>query len=99
VTAFVRNGDAPLFDERPTHRQPTAMTPEQQALLTALRAIADRHGWSSRCPRIEIAAGPRAFDVRCSDDGRTIWHRVGTADQIAGALGQWVERRVLTLAR
>jgi hypothetical protein len=67
------------------------MTSEQQELWSRLRAIGDRHGPSDRGSRIEIAGGPRVFDVRCSDAERTIWHWAGTTDQIAGALEKWID--------
>ena len=72
------------------------MTSEQQALLARLRDVADRRGWSDGYSQMEVSAGPRAFDVRCSEGTDAIWHWVGTADQIVGALEHWLSRRGLS---
>jgi hypothetical protein len=69
------------------------MTQAQHELQSRLIAITDRRRWSHGNARIQITAGPRVFDVCCSDGVRTIWHWVGTADQIARALDNWIEQR------
>src|SRR5262245_11319103 len=63
------------------HQGLRTMTPHQAELLSRLHAIRDRHDLQ-RCAQIEVLGGPRVFDARCYDAGRTIWHWAGTADQI-----------------
>jgi hypothetical protein len=75
------------------------MTPEQPELFLRLEAMADRHGWSLEHSRTRVAAGPRVFDVSCTDGAHTLWHWVGTSDEIAGALDQWIERRTVLQSR
>ena len=42
---------------------------------------------------LEVAAGPRVFDVRCIGRSAPIWHWVGTSDQIVRALEEGIARR------
>jgi hypothetical protein len=62
-------------------------------LRARLSAVAARDGWAHDDARFEVAAGPRVFDVRCVKGYATIWHWVGTADQIVDAVENWSARR------
>jgi hypothetical protein len=68
----------------------SARTAAQQELLARLSAIARELGWSPGQATISVAAGPNAFDVQCVDGDRTIWHWVGTREQITVALDNWI---------
>jgi len=67
------------------------MTVAQRELLARLEAIARRRGWSPGQATINVAAGPNAFDVWCAGGDQTIWHWIGTAEQIASALDNWIK--------
>jgi len=74
------------------------LTYGQRDLLARLQAITDRHRWLGRNAKIEVMAGPRAFDVRCSNGPATLWHWVGTADQILESVDRWFTHRRTTHA-
>jgi hypothetical protein len=69
------------------------MTPEQQHLMSRLDTLAEHHRWCYESARVFITAGPKTFDAWCSDGARTLWHWVGTADDITAAVAGWIEQR------
>jgi hypothetical protein len=89
-----------VFSSIPEQRKDgsaSVMTAHQEDLLAKLRAIWKRHDPALRRSHIEVSGGPRVFDVKCSEAGRTVWHWVGTADQIADALNKWIDRKAIIL--
>jgi hypothetical protein len=65
----------------------------QRDLLARLSAVAARDDWVRGDARLEVAAGPRVFDVRCVEGSATAWPWVGSADQIVDAVENWSARR------
>jgi hypothetical protein len=69
------------------------MTSEQRQLLAKLQEVSKCERWSSCNWMIDVAAGPRAFEARCFNGDRTLWHWVGTRDQIIAGLERWMRQR------
>ena len=73
-----------------------SLTLAQRDLRLNLEAIGERHGWSIRDAQLEVMAGPRAFDVRCVSGAATLWHWVGTSEQILATVDRWLTGRRTT---
>jgi hypothetical protein len=69
------------------------MTSEQRQLLVKLQEVFNRERWSGLDWMIAVTAGPRAFEARCHSGDRTLWHWVGTSDQILNGLEGWMRQR------